>query len=491
MKESHRNQLTVILTGCLYALSYFFRGSIAPITDVLETEFNATMSEIGLMSSLFWLSYCLVQIPIGILLQYMSTEKTINFILISSFSFFVSCTLFGVIGSNSIILPSIFMLSAGILAAPFWLCFMSLVTTKFSTNQLAIYSGSMMFVNCITLPSGNLFQAYLYQNYQLWRPVYLAISVATFITIVFFAVLNIKDLSSFNVIQSLNGYISYYAVAEYPEDQELDQFDDHSKRIKMYKPTKPLLSGKKNKLEIELENFSEITCNPQQHKKKESVCNKLKKSLLNKWNWLLSMHQYCINTIILAFNGLYLINYMTLKYGIDRELATMISGSFWISHAFGAVVIGKLASKFKKRKIFYLVTCFVVFVPPIYIIYGDEDSTPLIVLIACNILSGFGCGIVTVTFVLCREYNQECADIASGVLNTLSVTAGFIMNWLIGILMDFNFDRRNGQIEPVTEDRIYTADDYNFGFMVIPIVAAICIVLSFMTKETNGKSTQY
>ena len=62
INHRYKDYLSVIFTGWLYVISYFFRGSIAPITDVLEHEFNATSSEIGLMSSLFWLTYSLLLI---------------------------------------------------------------------------------------------------------------------------------------------------------------------------------------------------------------------------------------------------------------------------------------------------------------------------------------------------------------------------------------------------------------------------------------------
>ena len=77
--------VTLITLGAItYLLTYFYRGSIAPITDVFETEFNATSSEVGFMSSVFWLSYFIVQIPCGIIIQFLKPE----FILLISLILF-------------------------------------------------------------------------------------------------------------------------------------------------------------------------------------------------------------------------------------------------------------------------------------------------------------------------------------------------------------------------------------------------------------------
>ena len=83
------------------------------------------------------------------------------------------------------------------------------------------------------------------------------------------------------------------------------------------------------------------------------------------------MAQYVHNRF--AFNGLWLINYMRLKYDLNRQTSTMISNTFWLSYAVGNVIIGKLSNKYKKRKIFYLLTMFILFVPPSVIVYGNED----------------------------------------------------------------------------------------------------------------------
>ena len=259
--------ITVVLTGWLYALTFFFRASIAPITDVLETEFNATSSEIGLMSSLFWLSYFIVQIPLGMLLQRTNTEIIL---IITSFFFSITSFLFGIIKSETIILPAIFMLLSGILASPMFLCFASLVSKRFSNNHLASYGGIMYALNSIVLVTGNMLQAYLYQNYQIWRAIYWAIAAMTFIVSALMLLFNL------NTIKQNKAMIDY---AEYSE-KERDQFTDK----KPLMLTSMKLSYGRFQSNADGNNVS-------------STVQKLKQILLNPLNWVLSLHQFGNNTI--------------------------------------------------------------------------------------------------------------------------------------------------------------------------------------------------
>ena len=181
---------------------------------------------------------------------------------------------------------------------------------------------------------------------------------------------------------------------------------------------------------------------------------------------------------------------MRLKYDISRQTSTMISSSFWLSYAVANIVIGRIASKYKKRNIWFYLTMFLLFVPPSIVVYGDENM-PLIVIVLCNVVSGIGMGIVTVNFVVLREYNDanESSDIATGFMNSVSISAGFIMQYLIGLLMDISLRQRGDGL--VDGDSLYEVSDYEFGLMVIPIVGALGIISSILVKETNSEAVHW
>eukprot|EP01083_Nonionella_stella_P263854 895794_1 len=61
--------IIALFGGLTFCLFFFYRGSLSPIVDVLEQEFHATSSQIGLMSSLFYVGYAIIQIPCGFALE--------------------------------------------------------------------------------------------------------------------------------------------------------------------------------------------------------------------------------------------------------------------------------------------------------------------------------------------------------------------------------------------------------------------------------------
>ena len=80
-----------------------------------------------------------------------------------------------------------------------------------------------------------------------------------------------------------------------------------------------------------------------------------------------------------------------------------------------------------------------------------------------NILSGIGCGIIPIGFALVREYNDfyKCSDVASGITNTIGKSSAFVMQWLMGILIDYNWENRNGGFDEHNE-RDYNVNKYSY-----------------------------
>ncbi len=86
-----------ITLSAIYFFSIVHRVGIAVIAVDMVAEFNASTSLLGLMSSAYFLSYALVQIPVGILLDRIGVRKTIGSLgiiaVIGNFTFALGPTL--------------------------------------------------------------------------------------------------------------------------------------------------------------------------------------------------------------------------------------------------------------------------------------------------------------------------------------------------------------------------------------------------------------
>ena len=191
MKQHIVDICLITLASITYVFSYFFRGSIAPITDVFEKEFNATSSQIGFMSSAFWLSYFVMQIPSGIMVQYLTSEFILT---VSLFVFAILSLIFGLpLNSDQVAIPTVLFIICGIFVAPMLLCVMSMIGNRMGSNHVPFIGGINFFSASFFLFGANWFQAFLYQKYALWRPIYLVLGVIILIAAILFCTLNRID----------------------------------------------------------------------------------------------------------------------------------------------------------------------------------------------------------------------------------------------------------------------------------------------------------
>lgn len=170
-------KLLILLTGILNATNSWYRSSFAPIIDILQTEFNATSGQIGLMTALFWFGYVILQIPSGLVLQYVTVEFAL---IISASLSAVAMFLFAIpINIDSVVFPSIIMIVSGILTAPVFLASCKLIAQKLGSNAVPFVGGLIEFFIMAAVALGNFLQAFLWQEYAVWREMYFGCSVLT------------------------------------------------------------------------------------------------------------------------------------------------------------------------------------------------------------------------------------------------------------------------------------------------------------------------
>eukprot|EP01083_Nonionella_stella_P289113 983933_1 len=129
--------LFAALTFCLF---YFYRGSLSPIVDVLEQEFHATSSEIGQMSSVFYVGYTIIQTPAGFALEILSAEFVI---LTAGLGFSITAFLFSL--SQDTVYASTIQCFAGILGGPLFVAYTALIGQRMGNNAVPLWNGLLFF----------------------------------------------------------------------------------------------------------------------------------------------------------------------------------------------------------------------------------------------------------------------------------------------------------------------------------------------------------
>ena len=118
MQQQHRfiSKLLVGMGVIMYMITYFYRSSLTPIIDAFENEFSATSTELGVLASAYWYVFVALQLPGGILVQFITSEFVF---LISWTCFTITLFLFSLpFNTEYILIPTIIFLFSGFSVFP-------------------------------------------------------------------------------------------------------------------------------------------------------------------------------------------------------------------------------------------------------------------------------------------------------------------------------------------------------------------------------------
>eukprot|EP01083_Nonionella_stella_P043246 116686_1 len=291
--------LLALFGGLIYCLVYFYRGSLSPIVDVLEREFHATSSQIGQMSSLFYVGYVIVQIPSGFALEILTPEFVI---LSAGLGFAIASFLFGL--SPNIEYASIILSITGVLGGPVFIAYNALIGQRMGNNALPLWSGIMLFYTYFFLMGMNTLQAYLWDEHHIWRKLYYVLGGVCLLISASFFVSSMCD--NYAHVRRQNNGNDAILLTENDEQ--------HKHRLCL------------------------SICRERDTSSKFSI-TVIKAAFCNPWNYALGLYVFSFAAIIYGFNGLWLMPFLMNKYGYERSLAAVIANLFYISSAISGLVL--------------------------------------------------------------------------------------------------------------------------------------------------------
>ncbi|MEL0130534.1 MAG: MFS transporter [Betaproteobacteria bacterium] len=174
-----------------YFLSYLFRSVNAVISPNLITEFNLDASQLGLLTSVYFLTFASLQIPIGILLDRYGPRR-VNAVLLTVAA--LGAFIFSRADTFSSLLLGRALVGFGVAA-----CLMSSIkvfSLWFPKENLPSMTGRIMFVGGLGAISATAPVDYAL-GFIGWREIFLALFVVTLIVslVVFFVVPEKKELT--------------------------------------------------------------------------------------------------------------------------------------------------------------------------------------------------------------------------------------------------------------------------------------------------------
>jgi predicted MFS family arabinose efflux permease len=174
--------------------------------------------------------------------------------------------------------------------------------------------------------------------------------------------------------------------------------------------------------------------------------------------------------------------FLMKKLSLSREIASPILMNVYIGMAVGSIVLPYLAEKYKildQIIIFSILVLLVLFAVLVYLPNLDKLS-----LVSLLILIGFFCGAEMLCFnAVLRYTDSHTSGLTIGVVNTLNMLGGAIMQQIIGIYLDAtwqgSFDK-DGL-------RIYSIEEFVEAFSILVIIIGVCAIVACFTLNRQKK----
>ncbi len=205
--------------------------------------------------------------------------------------------------------------------------------------------------------------------------------------------------------------------------------------------------------------------------------------LKNRDSWPTVCVNFGICGSFFAFAGLWATPFLTQAHGLTRAAATNHVSLYFVGFALGCVFMGALSDRLGKRKPVLIVTSHLYLL--IWLVLLWDLVLPLMASYALFTLMGLVTAGFTLTWACAKEVNApQLSGISTSVTNMAGFLAGAILQPLVGWVMD---QRWQGGLTS-TGARLFTANDYHAGLLLLTAVAAFGALASWWIKETGCRN---
>lgn len=198
----------------------------------------------------------------------------------------------------------------------------------------------------------------------------------------------------------------------------------------------------------------------------------LKSVLSNPRTWTVSIVNVGMYVGYIVLLGQFGVPYLMESYGLERVQAANMIIAAVVGSAVGAMAIGYVSDRIKRRKPVLVVLSVVSLIGWLVFVY---IKMPVAILPVFLFLHGFAITNFTMTWTIANEVNdRRLSGIATGVVNCIGFAGAAIVPVFMGRILD-----------------AYSATPqvgYNKAFLILIAVVVISTLASFFATETNAEN---
>lgn len=384
MKKINSKWVVWLIFGIAYMIAFFHRYAIGVIADTLSAEIGLNPSSLSLLASLYFYTYGVLQIPIGMMVDAYGPRKVV---ITGMGALFVGSLLFAV--SNQLMLLYVARVFIGFGAATMFTSLFKIQSLWFKANEYATLSGFSSVlgnIGAVLATAPFVFATSLIG----WRGSYVAVAFITMALLVV-VVLFIQDRPVYADI-----------------DQKIAMAEEEGESSKG-----SLMIG-----------FKEIAT--------------------NKYTWFNMIILFSVFGSYMSFTGLWGPSYLTNTYGMTMEVASTYIMIFLSGTIVGSPFIGWISDRVGKRKLllqiglFALASLWFVFLFIIPQVDSRMFMTPVLFLMGVTSISPMLC------FTNIKELNKKkYVGIATGFVNISPFFGTAILNSIVAWFLQTSATAQN------------------------------------------------
>jgi len=427
----------------LFALFIFFlQPAISIMIKPLKETFQITDVGIGFLSSSFFYTYALMQIPIGVLIDKIGVRRVLALSIVGTF---FSCICFAYSDSYNMALISRIVM--GLFSAAAFPCAFCLAAEWFPSKMFPTVVGftemlGMVGGACAVFILSSTVVSYGWRNTTLLTACFAA-------TVGFIAIYCVKD--------SIHNKITNFEAggSQSQDDNKIDILS-----------VIPSIDGDINgELTNNLDTDNEQTINGKELAEEANIIgNKLIFVISHSQIWYLSLYSGMLFVVVGAFASLWGIPFIMEKCSLNLEPAASSIVLVFIGAAIGTPLMAWSSHKYGKKKQFMFIGTVATLFISILLLYIPMVNSLVYILL---FLFGLSCTVYIIPFSIVKTiFPREVCGTAMAFTNAICVSIGtLILQPLIGWIIHTN-----------TADSISGIDKYSFSLTLIPI----CILFSLV-----------
>ncbi|MCP4753611.1 MAG: MFS transporter [Proteobacteria bacterium] len=416
-----------VILALAYLFVYFHRLSLSVVANDLVKDFETTASVMGLLGSVYFYCYALMQLPAGLLADSLGPRKVVTFSLLVAA---VGSLVFGFAPNIEVAFVGRVLVGLGV--SMVFIPTMKILSQWFRTHEFASMSGILNAVGGAGVLTATLVLA-LMTGWLGWRLSFELIGAVTLV-VVGLAWLVVRDRPT---------DLGWPGVIELDRSESADVSSPEAI---------PLLEGMRGV-------FKE------------------------KFFWPVAVWFFLDCGIFFGFGGLWAGPYLMDVYGMDKSEAGAVLSMIAWGMIVGSPLIGLLSDKvFKSRKKLLILCMAILTALFAFLNLYPAGLSRLVLYVVFLVFSVTSSSIVIMAFTTAKElFPVEIAGTSVGAVNLFPFLGGAVFMPLLGWVLDSHPKAGHGG---------YSSEAYANLLLILLGTSALALLCTFLMKDTYPVSAQ-